>query len=88
MLIANALVEPTGVSATVSQGAEEEVVAAAVVIETGFLLNAYLGDEGPTTGDAVVLPTGVSAIGRVTRPTVWGSLSPSYTDIWTEIKAA
>ena len=40
-----------------------------------------------TTGGAVVSPTGVSATGEMTSPTVWGRIVPEPDTVWTEIAA-
>jgi len=84
-LVTNNYIDVTGVSATAVLD-DEEVIAAAVVVETGVFATAYLGNESQE-GDAVVLPLGVSCTGLVVRPTLWGNLAPTYTDIWTEIAA-
>jgi len=82
---ADANVVVTGVQATGVLGTVD-TAAKAVVNVTGVVGTIFQG-ETDESGKAIVTVTGVQAIGRVSRPLVWGLIDTSQTPNWLPIAA-
>ena len=84
-IIADANVVVTGVEAEGLLGTVD--AAGQVVVNVTGVVGTIFEGEVDESGKAFVVVTGVQAVGRVSRPLVWGLIDTSQTPNWIPIAA-